>query len=110
MRKQCLYVDYGYGLADYGYMYGDFLRECHITLYTVFLRGYWRLDTLVIIILLMVLYCTTVGSHTHWSISSPAVVRPHPSGPTDSSCSPEGAPWWVGHVRDSTRAVVAEIP
>ena len=27
-------------------MYGDFSRERHVTLYTVFLRGYWRLDTL----------------------------------------------------------------
>ena len=38
--------DNGYRI---GYMYGDFSRERHVTLYTVFLRGYWRLDTLVII-------------------------------------------------------------
>ena len=35
-------------------MYSDFSRERHITLYTVFLCGYWRLDTLVIIILLLI--------------------------------------------------------
>ena len=47
--NRMIYVDYGYRIADYGYMYGDFSRERHATLYTVFLRGYWRLDTLVII-------------------------------------------------------------
>ena len=41
-------IDYEYGLADYGHVYGDFSRVCYITLYTAFLRRYWRSDTLVI--------------------------------------------------------------
>ena len=44
--NRSVYVDYGYRIADYGYVYGDFSRACHVTLYTVFLCGYWRLDTL----------------------------------------------------------------
>ena len=39
-------------------MYGDFSRARHVTLYTVFLRRYWRLDTLVIIILLIIIIAT----------------------------------------------------
>ena len=35
--------------VDYRLFYGVFSRACHVTLYTVFLCGYWRLDTLVII-------------------------------------------------------------
>ena len=35
-------VDYGYGLADCRHIYGDFSCAHHVTLYTVFLRGYWR--------------------------------------------------------------------
>ena len=33
-----VYVDYGYRIADYGYMYGDFSRERHVTLYSVSTR------------------------------------------------------------------------
>ena len=33
-----IYVDYGYRIANYGYMYGDFSRERHITLYSVSTR------------------------------------------------------------------------
>ena len=34
-----VYVDYWYGLADYGHIYSDFSCARHVTLYTVFLRG-----------------------------------------------------------------------
>ena len=50
---ETLYLEtlyYGYRIADYGHMYGDYSRERHVTLYTVFLRGYWKLDTLIILL------------------------------------------------------------
>ena len=39
-----VYVDYRYRIADYGYMYGDFSRERHVTLYTVFEVSTWVLE------------------------------------------------------------------
>ena len=59
-------------LQAYSPVYGDFLRVCHVTLYTVFLHRYLRLDTLlldtlVIIIMLLVLCRQQEHVSTLWS-------------------------------------------
>ena len=33
-------------LTNYGHIYSDFLRACHVTLYTDFVRGYATFHTL----------------------------------------------------------------
>ena len=33
-----VYVDYGYGVANYGHIHGDFSHERHVTLYSVSTR------------------------------------------------------------------------